>query len=105
MIKGIMALFSSGIIFNPMVLGGIGFAVFCMIKFDAEQMRELFADYNLYALVAFISFGYTFAFKKIYKEGGVSLDYTAMILYALAGIAKFVLACGLMISFVIMLSF
>ena len=105
MIKGIVALFSSGIIFNPMVLGGIFFAVFCMIKFDADQMREIFMDYNLYALVAFISFAYTFLFKKIYKEGGIEMDYTAMILYATAGIARFVLACGLMISFIVMLSF
>lgn len=105
MIKGIMALFTSGAILNPMVLLGIFLAIYCMIRMDAEQMRELFGDYHLYALAALISFAHVFLFKKVYKDDGVNLDYTAMIFAGLGGIVKFVLACGLTISFIIMLSF
>ncbi len=105
MIKGIMALFTSGAILNPMVLSGIILAIYCMVKLSADQMHALFGDYHLYALVAVISFAYTFVFKKVYKDDGFNLDYTSMILAAIGGIAKFVLACGLTISFVIMLSF
>ncbi|MBQ8661790.1 MAG: hypothetical protein IJ482_05650 [Alphaproteobacteria bacterium] len=105
MIKGIMALFTSGAILNPMVLSGIVLAVYCMVKLDAEQMRGLFGDYHLYALVTLVSFAYTFVFKKVYKDDGVNLDYASMILSAIGGIAKFVLASVLTVSFVIMLSF
>ncbi len=105
MIKGLIALFTSGTILNPMVLLGIGLAIFCMIKMDAEQMRQLFGDYHLYAFVAFFSFVYTFVFKKVYKDDAVNLDYTSMILSAIGGILKFVLACALTISFIIMISF
>lgn len=105
MIKGIMALFTSGAILNPMVLSGIILAIYCMIKLDAEQMRGLFGDYHLYALVAFVSFAYTFVFKKFYKDDGINLDYVSMVLSAIGGIAKFVLACGLTVSFIVMLSF
>lgn len=105
MIKGIMALFTSGAILNPMVLLGIFLAVYCMIKLDAAQMRELFGNYQLYALAALISFAHVFLFKKVYKDDGINLDYAAMIFAALGGIIKFVLACGLTISFIVMLSF
>ncbi len=105
MIKGIVALFTSGVIFSPMVLLGIFLAVYCMMRMDAEQMRALFMDYRLYVWVAFISFVHVFLFKKIYKDDGVSHDYVAMIISVLGGIIKFVLACSLMISFIVLLSF
>ncbi len=103
MFKGIAALFTSGLIFNPMVLLGIFLALFCMIKMSAEQMKDLFSDYHLYALAALISVVYTFIFKKVYKDDGIQLDYAVMLLAAAAGVVRFVLACGLTISFVILL--
>lgn len=105
MIKGIKALFSSGVILNPLVLLGIVTAVYCMINMDAEQIYALFRDYHLYALVALISFVHVFLFKKVYQDDCVSLDYPAMFLAVLAGIARFVLACGLTISFIVMINF
>ena len=105
MIKGIISLFTSGAIFNPMVLLGIFLAIFAMIKMTPAEMEALFKNYHLYLLVLLISFVYTFTMKKVYKDNGTDLDFTAMALGVLGGVLKFVLACFLMIAFVVMLSF
>ncbi len=105
MIKGIIALFTSGIIFNPMVLLGIIGGITVMARLDEDAIHALLTDYHLYLLAALVSFGYIFVFQKEYKEGGVEINYAAMVFTAIWGIVKFFLAFILSMSFVMMLSF
>ena len=88
-----------------MVLSGVVLAIVAMIKLDTQQMKLLFSDYHLYALVAFFSFIYSFVFKPIYQEGGEKLNYIATGIAAIWGVAKFVLALIFTISFILMIGF
>ena len=104
MIKGIMSLFTSGLIFNPMVLLGILFGICCYIYLTAEQMTDLFFDYRFYLLGVLLAFLYNFIFKKVYKEGGYELDVSATMLNVVGSAFRFFLSSILMISFISMIS-
>ena len=68
MIKGIISLFTSGAIFNPMVLLGILLGVLCDVGLSGEEIKELFTDYNLYLLALLVSGLYIFGFKEYIKK-------------------------------------
>ena len=105
MIKGLMALFTTGIIFNPLVLLGVATGLFAMARLTNEQIKDLFFDYHLYLLVLLVSAVYSFIFKKVYKDDGITPDYAAMAFSTLLGILKFAFAAGMSMAFVMMLSF
>ncbi len=105
MIKGIISLFTSGAILNPMILLGIICSIGSLMRLDAEEIKALLTNYHFYLLIALVSFGYVFGFKKEYKDGGIELNYAAMVFTSIWGIVKFLLAYVLTISFVVMLSF
>lgn len=105
MIKGLMALFTTGVIFNPLVLLGVATGLFAMARLTDGQIKDLFFDYHLYLLVLLISVVYSFVFKKVYKDDGITPDYAAMTFSSLLGVVKFVFAAGMAIAFVMMLSF
>lgn len=87
-----------------MVLFGIFTGILCYIYLSAEQITELFFDYRFYLLGMLIAFIYNFVFKKVYKEGGYSLDVGATILNVVGSALKFFLSGILMISFLSMFS-
>lgn len=105
MFKGIAALFTTGIIFNPMVLLGIILGFYCSFSLKSDAVTELYHDYHFYLLVLLISTVYVVLFKKVYKEDGMTLDAPRMALRVIGGVVKFVFASLLTISFVFMLSF
>ncbi|MBE6444645.1 MAG: hypothetical protein E7019_01105 [Alphaproteobacteria bacterium] len=105
MIKGIISLFTSGTIFNPMILLGIICGIISINKFEPEQIKSVFYSPNIYVLVGFASFLYTFIFKREYKENSIDLNYAAMLFTIFGGIIKFFLAYVLSMSFVIMIGF
>ena len=104
MIKGILSLFTSGVILNPMVLLGIFIGIFCYVYLTAEQITALFSDYRFYLLGLLIAFVYNFLFKKVYQEGGYNLDTGATLLNVLGSAFKLFLSGILLISFLSMLS-
>ena len=78
MLNGLKALFTSGIIFRPMVFSGI-IAGFLLSAFlDMEEAFPLFSDLSFYLLSAAWSGLYTLFFNQIYKEHGRGPDYPAM---------------------------
>lgn len=105
MIKGLIALFTTGAIFNPMVLLGIAMAVFSLAKLDEEQIKALLLNWHLYAAAGVVSFVFAFLFKKTYQDDGITIDYAALIFNTLWGVVKFVLAWLLTISLVVLISF
>ncbi len=105
MFKGLAALFTSGAIWNPMVLIGVIFGLFLGIKFDGEQITIIYQNYRLYILVAIIAVIYNFLFKKVYKSGGYKLDVSAIIGHSITSSIKMVLSSLLAIAFVVLLSF
>ena len=78
MLSGLKALFTSGIIFRPMVMLGI-ISGFLMSSFlDWEEFFPLFSSLNLYLMMATLAGLYTLFFNQVYKGHGKELDYKAM---------------------------
>lgn len=105
LMNGIISLFTSGLILNPMVLIGIGFALFINTSFSYEQIYEIYTDYHIYFLSLLIAFVYIYIFKPIYKFGGKKLDYSETSLAILGAFFKLVLSGILTTSFIIVLFF
>lgn len=105
MFKGIAALFSSGTIWNPMVLIGVIFGIWLGIKFNGDQITVIYENYRLYVLALIIAAIYNFGFKRIYKDGGDELDVGAMLGHVVTSILKLVFSSLLAIAFVVLISF
>ncbi len=104
MIKGILALFTSGAILNPMILFGIFTGFLFSWKLTGEQIMELYFNPRFYALIFLVATGYTFLFKKIYKQGGYELDTGACWIRVVASMGRFFLSNLLSLSFVQLIS-
>ena len=55
MIKGLIALFTSGIIFNPMVLLGVISGSYTIINLKPEEIRLLMINANFYVAVCVLA--------------------------------------------------
>ena len=104
MIKGLIALFTSGIIFSPMVLLGVIAGACAILMLSSEALRGLFSDYHFYALAAFLSAVWTFGFSKIYQEGGVDVDWQATSWRAVWNFVRFLISFVLAMCFVVLIS-
>ncbi len=106
MIKGIVALFTSGAIFNPMILLGIFFGILFDVKMSYEQMIEhIYKNYHFYLLALLLAAAYNFVFHRVYDDGGDRLDKAAMAGNIIFSALKFVVSSALTISFIELLSF
>ena len=105
MFRGIIALFSSGVILNPMVFSGIVFGFVAAIKLSTEVIFEMYSNWRVYALLLLVSFVYNFLFKKVYEDGGLKVDIKATAGNVLLSAFYFIISNALTISFVYMLSF
>lgn len=105
MFKGLVSLFTTGAIFNPLVILGIISGFFAIIKLQPDTIRELFGNYHFYLLVAVVAFLYTIIFAKIYKEGGIEIDWGETIGRAIWNFIKYFIAFVLSMSFLVMISF
>lgn len=105
MIKGLIALFTSGTIFNPFVLLGVFSGAFAVVKLDPETIRGLFGYFQFYGAVAFLAVVYTALFAKVYKEGGIETDWPATSMRMAANFIRYFVAFVLAMSFIVMMSF
>ena len=101
MIKGIVALFSSGILTNPMILLGIVSGSLFYAYFDADKITQIYKTPSFYGVVLLVSCIYVIGFRKKYKSDG-DIDWFETMLSVLTGVVKFVVAGLLMISFIYM---
>ena len=105
MIKGILALFRSGLIFNPMVLSGILLGFLSISALDDTKLKALYTNSGLYILMFLISAVYVYFFKCIYFEGGYKINYKETILSMIGHFLMFVISFICSMLFVTMLSF
>ena len=105
MFKGIISLFTSGVIFHPMVLSGIILASVAAVFLDYEQLFALFANPNIYLLMLFSAFGYVYFFKLVYKEGGRKVDWSATSLLVVGNAFRFLISAFSMACLILMLFF
>jgi len=105
MIKGILAIFRSRAIMNPITLIGIIFAISTMKHFEeAEGLYAFYKSAFPYLLFFAISVVYNLLFKKVYTEKGRSIDFQRMIFNVLISFIHGVFVSYLTISFVIMMA-
>lgn len=78
MLNGLKALFSSGLIFQPMVLCGVVCGFLLSAYLDWEDFFPMFGNAEFYLMTAAVAGLYTLFFNQTYKEHGSGLDYPAM---------------------------
>lgn len=75
MIKGILALFRSGAIFNPMVFFGILLGFIAEAFLNDDQLRALYTHHAFYLLLLLIAIAYVISFRRVYYRGGIDTDW------------------------------
>ncbi len=104
MIKGLIALFTSGIIFNPMVLLGIISGIYTIIYFSSKEIFDILCNVNFYLGALFVAGIYTIVFARVYKAGGMVVDFGATTGMIIWNFARYIISFVLSMSFVIMIS-
>lgn len=79
MIKGIVALITSGILFKPMVLTGIIGCIYLHYTVDEDKITNCFFNQNLYLICLLISLIYTCIFCRVYYTGGRKVNWKSTI--------------------------
>lgn len=105
MFKGIIALFTTGMIFHPMVLGGIILAVVFRLCWDNEEIYSILRTSYLYIGIFVLAFAYTFRFAKVYKEGGEEVNQLATFIRTFGNAVRFTLAFILSYLFMMLMIF
>lgn len=104
MFKGIVALFTSGIIFNPVVLLGVISGAYAVLHFDPETIRNLLLNPYFYLGIGCFSVFYTFVFSRTYKEGGLDIDFGATAIKSILNVVRYLISFVLAMSFITMIS-
>ena len=104
MFKGIVSLFTTGIIFSPFVLLGIITGSVCYFNMEPIEIRNLFLRKEFYIAVVFLASVFVFLFSKRYSYGGRHLDWSAMFLSVIGNVVKFYISFILVMSFISMFS-
>lgn len=105
MFKGIIALFTSGLFFHPMVLSGIIVAIAAMMKLQNDQIYAILRTSYLYIGAFVYALLYTFTFAKVYQEGGEYVNKSATFIKAIGNTVRLLLSFILTFSFAVLMSF
>lgn len=100
MIRGFIALLTSGILLNPMILLGIAIATYIMFSLSMEDVGNLLKNRLLYISLLIVATVFTIAFKRIYRTGGEKTNW-----HATAGeiLSQFLMLTSAMILFCLLL--
>ena len=104
MIKGLIALFTSGIIFNPMILLGIVSGSYTILSFAPEEIRQLMLNSDFYLVICIVAACYTFIFARVYKTGGLRVDWCTTTGVFFWNCIRYLIAFVLSMSFVTMIN-
>jgi len=75
LIRGIIALFTSGILFRPMVLLGIIGCIYLHYTVEEDKIADIFFNQNIYLICLLISLIYTCIFCRVYYTGGRRVNW------------------------------
>lgn len=78
MIQGLIALITSGVLLNPMVILGIAGGVYIMQSFTESEIIELFRNSDFYLGMFAIAFLFAFFFEKVYHKDRKSINWSAI---------------------------
>lgn len=99
MIRGLIALFTSGTLTNPMVLAGILVGSLLYAFLDGDDIFKVYQSVSFYGVALLLAMAYTLGFRRAYHANG-DTDWGATMAAVVGGVLKFVLASLLMMSFI-----
>lgn len=99
MFRGLKALFTSGLIVDPMVLLGIIFGFVFIQYFDFSRFMLIVAYYDYYLVALSIAFLYTILFKRVFNRYGNMVNWQETTKRAIGNFAKLVIANILAVVF------
>ena len=99
MFRGILALFTSGLIINPMVVCGMvtGIALYSLL--DSSEIFQVYKNSLFYGSALFLAGSYVIGFRRVYKTTGET-NWTETLLSTIGAFFRFILTSLLMISFI-----
>ena len=77
MLKGLLALFTTGIIFNPAVWGGALIGILGYIFLEPAQLKILYKSYHIYLLFFVFSGTYVYLARPTLKDDLEHTDWNA----------------------------
>ncbi len=99
MFRGILALFTTGLILQPMVLCGIILGCFFYVFFSGNEISEIYKSPVFYLAAVIPPAIYILGFRRVYHENGQT-DWTETILGLFSGWFKLIASSLLMIAFI-----
>ncbi len=75
MFKGLWALFTTGLIFNPALLFGALGGILCYVFFDDAQLKILYTNYHLYLLFFVLCATYVYFARPTLKDNLKDTDW------------------------------
>lgn len=105
MIKGLIALLTSGIIFRLPILLGIILGFFMMFMLSDEQIFAVFKNPLFYVFGIVISFLYAFTIKRVYHKGGTLVDWRATLYSVFGHFVSYIAAVIFSCLFIFTISF
>ena len=103
MIRGLIALLTSGILLNPMVILGIIGGIAMMHTLPENSILALFQNTKFYTVLFGVAFLFAFFFEKVYLSGGKKINWKATVGIAFSRfatlLATIVLTCLFVYSF------
>ena len=105
LIQGVIALFSSGILFRPMVLCGAILSFILIKTFSLTEIGNLVKSFNFYALMFLIAALSTCIFRCDYYKGGTRINWNSTLKKILAEFIMLIFTTGFSFIFWAMLPF
>lgn len=105
MIKGFIALFTSGIIFRFPILLGTILGLYMMFTLKIDDTLAVFQSKGIYILGFTLCLFYTLIFKRVYHRGGGIVDWRATIISIFTNFISYVVALVFSCLFVYTVSF
>ena len=79
MLKGLWALFATGLIFNPALLFGAISGILSYVFLDSAHLKVLYTNYYLYLLFFLISAAYVYFARPTLQDNLIDIDWRATI--------------------------
>ena len=79
MIKGLIALFTSGILINPLAWAGIGLGLYLMYNYSLPEIHGLAMNWHYHAYIILFTAVYSLIFKRVYHAGSEGVKIKANI--------------------------
>ncbi len=98
MLRGLLSLFTSGLIIHPMVLLGIGSGIYLSLSYNLQEIYAFMAMPLVYLVVVVIALLYTLKYNRVHKSFSEETDWKETFSAFIGNIFKLLISCACAIS-------